>query len=135
MALFTPEELEELRQADAEIDENFEMTHEEYLTSRKRDLTHISETEKQKRKEYYAKNREKLLRKTREYHYRIMPNGKTWRQNYRDAHRDEINARQRARYRANPNYSKEYQEKNREKLRAYNREYQRNRRRKEENNE
>lgn len=35
--MFTPEELEELRRADAEIDENFRLTNEEIQASRKRD--------------------------------------------------------------------------------------------------
>ena len=37
MALFTPEELEELRRADAEIDETFCQTQEERVASRRRD--------------------------------------------------------------------------------------------------
>lgn len=37
MALFTPEELEELRRADAELDETFVQTQEEIVESRKRD--------------------------------------------------------------------------------------------------
>jgi hypothetical protein len=37
MALFTPEELEELRRADAELDEEFVQTQEEIVESRKRD--------------------------------------------------------------------------------------------------
>ncbi|MGM9584390.1 MAG: hypothetical protein ACI3V1_02520, partial [Faecousia sp.] len=35
--MFTPEELEELCRADAEIDENFHLTNEEIQASRKRD--------------------------------------------------------------------------------------------------
>ena len=35
--MFTPEELEDLRRADAEIDENFRLTNEEIQASRKRD--------------------------------------------------------------------------------------------------
>ena len=35
--MFTPEELEELRLADAEIDESFRLTNEEIQASRKRD--------------------------------------------------------------------------------------------------
>ena len=35
--MFTPDELEELRRADAEIDENFRLTNEEIQASRKRD--------------------------------------------------------------------------------------------------
>jgi hypothetical protein len=37
MALFTPEELEELRRADEELDESFVQTQEEITESRKRD--------------------------------------------------------------------------------------------------
>ena len=42
MSLFTPEELEELRRVDAEIEESFLITNEELRESRKRDKAAVS---------------------------------------------------------------------------------------------
>ena len=74
MALFTPEELEELRRADAELDETFTLTQEERVASRKRDrVAALAAKEPDKRKiaeyqrAYYEANREKLREYNREY--------------------------------------------------------------------
>ena len=73
--LFTPEELEELRRADAEIDESFRQTREEIRQSRARDRqAQLAAMEPEKRKEkvrraaYYQANREK--EKARQAAYR-----------------------------------------------------------------
>lgn len=65
--LFTPEELEELRRADAEIDESFRQTQEEIRQSRARDRqAQLAAMEPEKRKKairaaaYYQANREKV---------------------------------------------------------------------------
>ena len=123
MSMFTQEELEELRKADEEIDETFEITLDEYDASRKLDKASTTGTRYSKR--YYEKHKKKIMAYNREYQNRIMPNGKTWRQNYKEAHREEINARQRARYKGNPEYSKQYYYKNRERILAYRKEYYR----------
>ena len=109
MALFTPEELEELRRADAELDETFTLTQEERVASRKRDrVAALAAKEPDKRKiaeyqrAYYEANREKIAENQRAY---------------REANREKIAENQRA-----------YYEANREKLREYNREYMRKRR-------
>ena len=75
MALFTPEELEELRRADAELDETFTLTQEERVASRKRDrVAALAAKEPDKRKiaeyqrAYYEANREKIAENKRAYY-------------------------------------------------------------------
>lgn len=70
MALFTPEELEELRRADEEIDRDFRQTNEEIRESRKRDrqakLDRMDNKEKKiaaKQAAYYEANKEKIAAK------------------------------------------------------------------------
>ena len=89
--LFTPEELEELRRADAEIDESFRQTREEIRQSRARDRqAQLAAMEPEKRKKairaaaYREANREKE---------------KARRAAYREANREKYNAWQRE-YRA-----------------------------------
>lgn len=74
MALFTPEELEELRRADAELDEEFVQTQEEIEESRKRDKQVLFDRMDAKRKKiaenkraYYEANREKYNEYMRNY--------------------------------------------------------------------
>lgn len=65
--MYTPEELEELRRADAEIDENFRLTNEEIQASRKRDRESVVDRKDNHRKKiaakkaaYYEANKEKI---------------------------------------------------------------------------
>ena len=74
MALFTPEELEELRRADEELDSEFVQTQEEIEESRRRDRSAKLDTlDNQGRKiaaqqaAYYEANREKYNAYMREY--------------------------------------------------------------------
>ena len=74
MALFTPEELEELRRADAELDESFIQTPEEIKLSRERDRkSRLSNMDPDKRKiaesqrAYREANREKYNAYMRNY--------------------------------------------------------------------
>ena len=74
MALFTPEELEELRRADAEIDETFCQTQEERVASRRRDRDAKLDSMDGKAKKiaenqraYYEANREKYNAYMRNY--------------------------------------------------------------------
>ena len=67
MALFTPEELEELRLADEELEEVFQQTQEEIIESRKRDrsakLERLDNKERKiaaQKAAYYEANREKI---------------------------------------------------------------------------
>ena len=75
MALFTPEELEELRKADAELDEKFCQTQEERIASRRRDHdSRLDNMDAKKRKiaenqrAYREANREKYNAYMREYY-------------------------------------------------------------------
>ena len=72
--LFTPEELEELRRADEELDEEFVQTQEEIVESRKRDReAALSQLDNKSRKiaenqrAYREANREKYNAYMREY--------------------------------------------------------------------
>lgn len=65
--MFTPDELEELRRADAEIDENFRLTNEEIQASRKRDRESVVDRKDHRAKKiaaqkaaYYEANKEKI---------------------------------------------------------------------------
>lgn len=95
-SIFTPEELEELRRADAEIDAGFVMTQIEIRESERRD--------RKVRKMYNPRQRSPETRRRDAERSRVY---------YRD-HREEILAKQKARYEAN-----------REDLQAYYRERQR----------
>ena len=75
--MFTPEELEELRLADAEIDENFRLTNEEIQASRKRDRESVVDRKDHRGKKiaaqqaaWFQKNREKWNAYQREYRKR-----------------------------------------------------------------
>ena len=74
MALFTKEELEELRRADAELDEEFVQTQEEINESRKRDKAFLLDRLDRKSKKiaenqraYREANREKIAENQRAY--------------------------------------------------------------------
>ena len=74
MALFTPEELEELRIADLELDESFRQTQEEREASRKRDrdfaldnMDRKSRKIAENKRAYREANREKYNAYMREY--------------------------------------------------------------------
>ena len=74
MALFTPEELEELRRADAELDEEFVQIQEEIEESRKRDkqarfdrLDDKGKKIAENQRAYREANREKIAENQRAY--------------------------------------------------------------------
>ena len=123
MALFTPEELEELRRADAELDAGFVLTQDEIRESRQRDrqALHDRKTNKEKKiaenkRAYREANREKIAENKRAYY---------------EANREKIAENQRAYYEANREKIAEnkraYYEANREKLNLYMREYRKRR--------
>ena len=73
--LFTPEELEELRRADAKLDEEFVQTQEEIVESRKRDkqarfdrLDNKGKKIAENQRAYYEANREKIAENQRAYY-------------------------------------------------------------------
>ena len=122
--LFTPEELEELRLADLELDGEFVQTQEEIVESRKRDreavldqLDHKSRKIAENKRAYREANREKIAENQRAY---------------REANREKIAENKRAYYEANREKIAEnkraYREANREKYNTYMRNYLRNRR-------
>ncbi len=95
--LFTPEELEELRRFDEELDEEFCQTQEEIETSRERDRqAKLAQLDNRARKiaenqrAYYEANREKIAENQRAY---------------REANREKYNA-----------YMREYMRKRRERM-------------------
>ena len=68
--MFTPEELEELRRADAEIDESFRLTKEEMQASRKRDRESVVDRKDHRGKkiaDYQAAYREANKEKIADY--------------------------------------------------------------------
>ena len=74
MVFFTPEELEDLRKADTEVDENFLESQEEIELSRKRDrdakLSAMANKEKiaEYQRAYYEANKEKIAEYQRAYY-------------------------------------------------------------------
>ena len=80
MALFTPEELEELHRADAELDETFVLTQEEIENSRERD------------REVKYSRKDTKAQKVAEYQ-----------RAYREANKEKVAASQRAYYRRKKN--------------------------------
>ena len=122
--MFTPEELEELRRADEELDAEYTQTQEEIVASRKRDRkAKLQAMEPGKRKiaernaAYYEANKDKIAERNAAY---------------REANKDKIAEYQAAYYEANKDKIAErnaaYREKNRAAYNAYQREYQRKRR-------
>ena len=104
--LFTPEELEELRRVDAEIDESFRQTQEEIRQSRARDRqAKLGAMEPEKRKKsiqaaaYYQANREKEKARQAAYYQANREKAKAYQAAYREANREKYNAWQRE-YRA-----------------------------------
>lgn len=85
MPLFTPEELEELRRADQEIEENFQITQEEINQSRKRDReSDLESLDHHQRKiaAYQAAYREANREKYNAYH---MEYQRKWREKQKKA--------------------------------------------------
>lgn len=138
---FTPEELEELKQIDAMIDADEDLTDQEIVDSWRRDRSQkprTSEKQREYHRMYYQKNRERLLEKARSRYSQRYEYMKT----YREQNREMINARQRIymkknaearrqyqkqRYEANRERfnakSRDYYQKNKEKCKAYSKEY------------
>lgn len=141
---FTPEELEELKRIDAEIDADDSLTDQEIVDSWHREHDRESRTSQKAReysRMYYQKNRDRLLEKSR---LRYDQN-REYQKMYREQNREVINARQRiyAREHAEQQrqYSKQYYEthreeynvrsrayyqKHKEKLQSYSKEYYHN---------
>ena len=121
---FTPEELEEMRRADAEIDRNFRLTNDDLRRSRQLDRDAALEAKDNKgrqtaaqKKAWYEANREK-----------VSAQKKAW----YEANREKVSAQKKAWYEANREkvsaQQKAYREANRADYNAYMREYMKKRR-------
>ena len=115
MSLFTPEELEELRRVDAEIEESFLITNEELRESRKRDKAALLDRKDSRGKKiaaknaaYYEANREKIAAQKAAYYEANREKIAAQKAAYREANREKIAAQQAA-----------YREANREKIAAH----------------
>ena len=129
-SIFTPEELEELRRADAEIEAGFMITREEREAGNKRDRRFKIENSygsEAAKRECYEANREKIAAAKREYYEANREKIAAAKREYYEANREKIAAAQREYYEANREKiaaaKREYYEANREKIAAARREY------------
>jgi len=124
LALFTLEELEELRRADEELEESFRLTPEDLVFSRELDKQAAYDRKDNRgrraadqQRAYYEANREKIADQQRAY---------------REANREKIADQKRAYYEANrekiADQQRAYREANREAYNQYMRNYTRRRR-------
>ena len=121
---FTEEELEELRRADAELDEEYHLTQEDIDFSRQLDreakldrLDNRGRRFAAQKAAYYEANREKIAAQKAAYRKANREKIAAQQAAYREANREKIAAQKAA-----------YREANREKYNAYMREYLRKRR-------
>lgn len=106
-SIFTPEELEELRRADAEIEAGFVMTHEERMEinrreKKNRDLSAETRAKNAERsKAYYRDHREEILAHQkayyREHREEMCAVRREYQRTYYATHREELNAKRKAR--------------------------------------
>lgn len=126
--MFTPDELAEMAAADAEIEATFEITSDDFKLSSQLDRLATREkhpekkrtcknTEKEQKKTYYLKNREKILESRKEYRKENKEKIAAYKRAYYLAHKEEFATR-----------SKQWSKNNLEKRRQRNKEdYIRNR--------
>ena len=103
-SIFTPEELEELRRADAEIEAGFMITREEREAGNKRDRRFKIENSygsEAAKRECYEANREKIAAAKREYYEANREKIAAAKREYYEANREKIAAAQREYYEAN----------------------------------
>jgi hypothetical protein len=134
MALFTPEELEELRMADAEIDASFQETQKEVRSAEQRDKRiKLWRNPKKARqceliRAWYIKNREKEQARRKAYREEHAEEIKAYQAEYRKKNRDLINAQKRE-------FQKEYYQKNKEIINARKRAWYQDQKQKEKQHE
>ena len=105
---FTPEEIEEMRRADEEIERDFRWTNDELAASRRRDAD-ILLSRKSKRgrsiaeyqRAYYEANKDSIAEKQRAYREANKDSIAEYQRAYREANKDSIAEKQRAYYEAN----------------------------------
>lgn len=99
---FSPEELEELRRADAEIDAEFEgLTEEELRAARLLDSVALKESARnraERQRAYYAANREAVLERNRRWQLANQDKSRAIQKAYRERHREELLQKQHAYY-------------------------------------
>lgn len=144
---FTQEELEAMRQADAEIEADFVLTDAEREEGRLRDRAsteHLRTPQELKRlqyhRDYYQRNRERIRERQKAYNLEHKEEIQQQKARYYAEHKEAIRAEIRDRHRANPEKrrarDRAYYQANREAVLAKNREsYYRVRARKKEGNE
>lgn len=100
-SLFTPEELDEMKAADAEIEATFRLTNEDIRRSREADkaamLDRMLPAKKKKAaywRAYYEANREQIAAKRRAYYEKNREKKLAYQRAYDAAHREDIAARQ-----------------------------------------
>ena len=131
--MFTPEELEELRRFDEELDEEYVQTQDEIVASRKRDrAAAVANMEPEKRKiaernaAYREANKDKIAERKAAYREANKDKIAEYQAAYREANKDKIAEYQAAYYEANKDKIAErnaaYREKHREELNAKARE-------------
>ena len=105
---FTPEEIEEMRLADEEIERDFRWTNDELAASRRRDadifLSRKSKRDRsiaEKRRAYYEANKDSIAEKQRAYREANKDSIAEKQRAYREANKDSIAERQRAYREAN----------------------------------
>ena len=136
---FTEEELEELRRADAELDEEYHLTQEDIVFSRQLDreakldrLDNRGRRSAAQKAAYYEANREKIAAQQAAYYEANREKIAAQKAAYYEANREKIAAQQAAYREANREkiaaQKAAYREANREKYNAYMREYLRKRR-------
>ena len=137
--LFTEEELEELRRADAELDEEFSLTPEDLQFSRQLDRdAKLDKLDNQGRRKaaqqaaYREANKDKIAEYQAAYYEANKDKIAAQQAAYYEANKDKIAAQHAAYYEANKDkiaaQHAAYREANREKYNAYMREYHRKRR-------
>ena len=122
--LFTEEELEELRRADAELDEEYSLTQEDIEFSRQMDReAKLDRLDNRGRRiadyqaAYYEANREKIAAQKAAYYEANKEKIADYQAAYREANKEKI-----------ADYQAAYREANREKYNAYQREYRKRKR-------
>jgi len=78
---------------------------------------------KEKKKEYYIKNKDNILKQKKEYHIKNKNNILKQKKEYRIKNKDKIKDKRKEYYNNNKNNFKEYQEKNKDKIKEYKKEY------------
>ena len=131
---FSPEELEEMRRADEEIEQNFQWTNEEIAASREIDASikaALKPIEKRRiaeyQRAYYEANKDSIAEYQRAYYEANKDSIAEYQRAYREANKDSIAEKQRAYREANKDsiaeYQRAYYEANKDSIAEYQRAY------------